>query len=71
MALPAAFWYSPFPQTSHLVQLVRRCDEAVWNVLAGHDEHLRCAVLVSALIRSPRPHVGCDVHLVVRCDVAV
>ena len=58
VALPAAFWYSPLSQTSHLVQLVRRCSLLVWNVLAGHAEHLRCAVLVSALMRVPMAHVG-------------
>ena len=58
VALPGLVWYSPLVQTSHLVQLVARCDEVPWNVLAGHAEHLRCAVLVSALMRVPMAHVG-------------
>ena len=52
MALPAAFWYSPLSQTSHLVQLVRRCSLLVWNVLAGHAEHVRLAVSPAAVAPS-------------------
>ena len=44
VALPAAFWYSPLSQTSHLVQLVRRCSLLVWNVPLAHAEHVRFAV---------------------------
>ena len=71
VALPAAFWYSPLPQTSHLVQLVRRCDEAVWNVLLAHAEQVLLTALSSTLICFPGPHVGCVAHEVLRCTLAL
>ena len=38
--------------------------------MAGHALHVRAAVLVSADMRSPAPHVGCDAQVVERwlCD---
>ena len=39
--------------------------------MLGHAEHVRFAVLESALMRSPVPHVACAAHDVLRCDVAV
>ena len=40
---------------------------ASWYVLAGHAEHVRWAVLLSAEMNSPAPHSGCAVHVVSRC----
>ena len=46
--------------------------ELVWYMLEGHAEHVRFAVLESALIRCPLPHaVDWLRHDVLRCEAAV
>ena len=39
---------------------------ASWYVLAGHAEHVRTAVLSTAVMRSPAPHWVCAAHEVSR-----
>jgi hypothetical protein len=43
--------------------VVLRWDVEVWYVLAPQSEHVRTAVLESAEIFLPAPHVGCVSHV--------
>ena len=66
-AVGARVWHVvPRVHAVHALHLVLRCPAADWYVLAGHALHVRCAVSVSADMRSPAPHVGCAVHAVSR-----
>ena len=56
--LMSAEMRSPTPQTDCAVHEVPRLSPTLY-VLASHAEHVRTAVLVSALILKPAPHVGC------------
>jgi hypothetical protein len=54
-----------FWRTLHVVctlQVGVRWLVASWYVLAGHPEHLRAAVALSAEMSLPGPHVVCTVH---------
>jgi hypothetical protein len=60
----------PTPHVSLSVHDVTRWGAAMaQNVLAGHAEHVRRAVLLSAEMRSPAPHSGCAKHAVSRWPV--
>ena len=48
----------------HGWQLVLRWSVAFWNVSAPHGVHVRTAVLLSAEIICPLPHVDCAMQLV-------
>ena len=63
----ARVWHVlPSVHVVHATQAVERwlCD--TWYVPAGHALHVRSAVLVSADMRLPAPHVGCSVQPVER-----
>ena len=56
--LSAASAVSTAPHSGCAVHVVSRCAEALWKVSASQAEHVRAAVLESALILWPTLHVG-------------
>jgi hypothetical protein len=66
---PLADMPSPATHVLFVVQLVRRCSEALWKVFAGHAVHVRAAVVLSAKISSPAAQKVCAVQDISRWSV--